>query len=461
MTNVLRTVLSEVRGRILDAHREVEPADCLIIAHVHVLPSIALLFHRLLELGFRNDAIFIIPKPYSTIERARARLEALEINVADDRHFRFSLGHYDKSAARLIARQCSAAAAQAGVLKSRRIILVDDGGLLSKRWEADFAGRLGLPTVSVQQTASGAWRPQREFPHLRIDVARSAAKRLFESRIIAEGVLTSVRERREWARMDRVGVIGVGALGSRLTAALVQAGKTVFTYDQDRGRAVVGAEAMPDLASLLSESRFVFGCSGRDAIDPGLRLKRVVHLASCSSRDVEFQRLLQRGGPHRGNFRRVFAHAPGAPPYIIENGGFPINFDRQYEWEDHSQIALTRALVLLGILQATTGESVRNSRRFDVLDPHGQQVLVRHWLKANGANAADFGVDAQDFEDLHWWQRQSSGRVALPPPIVQPQIDADPIALQPPATDDDENEEADGQAESRFQDLDAAHKLSA
>lgn len=414
MTTILDRVLRAVDQSNLGAEQTVRPRECIIIAHIHVLHSTTALFNHLVKrLHFKEDMIFVIPKPYSTIERTRERLQKIGLQVADDRHFRFMLGYYDDAAERLIRRHCREAFVKALAEKAHRIILVDDGGQLSQIWEADFAPDLPIPVVSVQQTASGAWRPSDEFPHLRIDVARSAAKRLFESHIIVDGVLNRVRKMNVWAPMDRVGVVGVGAVGSRLAAALVEAGKKVFTYDIDEHIDVDGAERVPNVQSLLAFSRFVFGCSGRAAIDTKTRINQVIHMASCSSRDIEFRRILRHRhprGPRRGHFGRVHVNLPGGPSYVIENGGFPVNFDRHNEWESNDQIALTRGLVLLGILQATTLPTTRNTRRFDILDSQAQQKLVEIWLEANAKTPEDFGIDNRQFRDLDWWDFNSRAK---------------------------------------------------
>ena len=77
----------------------------------------------------------------------------------------------------------------------------------------DSAG--SLEVVSVQQTASGLGpRRLRRSPIVKIDVARSAAKRVFESRIIVDGVLAKIASlNRLLDRTNHFGVVGLGALG--------------------------------------------------------------------------------------------------------------------------------------------------------------------------------------------------------------------------------------------------------
>lgn len=417
MLNRVDQSLLEQGGRRL----VVRPERCVLVAHVHILRSTIPFFERLVQLGFDRDAIFIIPKAYSTVDWVRDAIFANGIrNILDDRNFRFDIGRYDQGNAARIEATCAEAGRVAVERKAQRVVLVDDGGLLSKHWYKLHSQTLAIPAVSVQQTASGIKRSNDEAPIIKVDVARSAAKRCFEAHIIVAGVLDRIRHLPDLPSMRRVGVLGVGAIGARLAQTLVNQNKRVFTLDVDETRSVPKATACKSVEEFLGQSDFVFGCTGRNALrfNPLLVGGRMIHAVSCSSRDIEFKYVLDhcsdavRRRVHEKPseaFSRITVHLKNGPTFAIENGGFPINFDRQHEWEDETQISLTRALVLLGILQSLTfgtSQIVDHSPWYQ-LNAFAQRELVRCWLTEQKTNAMKFGVRQDEFDDLDWWAAAS------------------------------------------------------
>jgi hypothetical protein len=100
-------------------------------------------------------------------------------------------------------------------------------------------------------------------------------------------------------------------------------------------------------------------------------------------------------------------------PHIIFNGGFPINFDRQTEWERETEISLTRALVLLGILQALCVRKFSDTNRIEKLAIKAQRKLVCKWLDMNQRSCLDYGVSEAEFDSINWWLSASSGQEYL------------------------------------------------
>ncbi len=161
--------------------------------------------------------------------------------------------------------------------------------------------RIGdVEVVSVQQTASGGNKEASADEIGKIDVARSAAKRQFESTIIAAGVLKKVSALDVLKVSKRVGIVGVGALGGALATDLSRRGRCINLYDirRDYPRPRTSVR-YPKLSVFLNDCDLVFGCTGRNflltdqlqKIKPGHSL----HFVSCSSRDVEFLDLIRLG----------------------------------------------------------------------------------------------------------------------------------------------------------------------
>ena len=412
---LLDEILGEVDPGILEREgfrRRVPACKCVVIAHVHVVHSVVPLFKRLIALGFRPDASIIVPKPYSTIKKARDALGDLRCEVMDDTSGDFAPGRYDDAAERMLQRACRRGLALFESGRCRRCVLIDDGGLLTEEWNR--LNEKGYDTISVQQTASGFSRAP-HVPVRRVDVARSAAKRFFEAKIIAAGVFRKVRELHVLRETKNVGVVGMGYVGRAIAAELARRGKTVYAYDKTPGRTTPGCQNVAHWSDCIRNAGFIFGCTGTDFMgQSGLRWLDAVgekHLASLSSRDVEFQGLLRHGRPleRDGKFGLVKASYRDSGPFLIMNGGFPVNFDREAEWESDEAISLTRGLVLLGALQALYHDAEVPNTATEKLSLASQKALVRRWLDRRVKSSGEYGVGPADFEDEGWWYRNSGG----------------------------------------------------
>lgn len=398
-----------MRDKII-AHFSPPPAlhDVAILAHVHCLPSVAhVLVPWLRSAGFSPDQIVIVPKPYSTVPAAYDAMAAAGVTMIPEpnRHFR----DYESLSHSMLHRGFERLIERAGSV--RRLLLLDDGGILTDMWSRRYKERLPN-TVSIQQTTSGTARP--DLPRWGVnfvDAARSAAKTIFESPCIARGVVRKLRSLSELDKVDRIGVVGVGALGSRVASELARRGHAVLTFDRRQYEPRAGRVTAREL---FRRSRIIMGCTGFNWLSP-MKLERLAQrehtLISCSSRSIEFQLLLEQ--PYLDRPTNLFAtrraDPPSGEPQLILNGGFPINFDRQREWEKDSEIILTRALIFAAILQAMQLPTRAGCTTRIRLDSECQRLIVTTWLKANDLDASEFGVDDADLSDPVWWQQNSAG----------------------------------------------------
>jgi hypothetical protein len=124
---------------------------------------------------------------------------------------------------------------------------------------------------------------------------------------------------------------------------------------------------------------------------------------------VEFQTLLQSSKIIGGQvpFGHLIVETEWGTRHVVENGGFPLNFDRSHEWETGQEILLTRALILLAFCQSLTLTRRRERAEVLTLTPAGQQQLVKVWLDDMGRKCTDFGVSELDFRSVRWWQKNS------------------------------------------------------
>ena len=427
MGDHLRDILLGVDFQKLERdgyERQVRGEDAVILAHLHCLPSIQQFFSTLMrdDLAIPGRQIILIPKAYSTIASVEANLRRMGLTVLTNSS-PFKPGRYDNFASVSLQSGCRSAVSVCREIMKKgrkpRLVLVDDGGLLTETWWRHYA-TAGVEVVSVQQTASGVTRKSLPSEIGKIDVARSAAKRQFESSIIAAGVLKKVSDLDVLKVSKRVGIVGVGALGGALAADLSRRGRCVNLYDLKRDYPRPRTSVRyPKLSVFLNDCDLVFGCTGRNFLLADqfqkIKLGHSLHFVSCSSRDVEFLDLLRLGQIKRetigDGFGRLEVSFRGAKPHFVENGGFPVNFDRRTEQETPDEIALTRALVLAGVFQALCVKVKERHENFLMLSPTIQQVLVHQWLELTRKSATDFGVTA-DIGSLDWWKDHSVWRGA-------------------------------------------------
>jgi hypothetical protein len=430
-------VLHEVDFGLLEEdgyELQVRRDDVVILAHLHCVSSIAKLFHILLKHDVPIPArqVILIPKPYSTIPSVADELGKLGVTIIRT-PTHFVPGHYDEAASMHLKEGCKKAVHACFDItkkdKRARLILVDDGGMLTETWWRHFRSP-EIDVVSVQQTASGVRREPDPSKLAKIDIARSAAKRKFEARIISEGVLRKVRDLDIIKRITRVGVVGVGPLGCALANRLVEMGKQVNLYDAERYYCQpIGSYPMQSLTKILRLSDLIFGCTGKNFLKSTVlaNIKQSRHFVSCSSRDVEFLDLLRLGTVEKSEQADLFGRMEirlGEQTHIVENGGFPINFDRKTEQESAPEIVLTRALVLAGIFQAMCVKLNQRRETELMLSPSIQRALVFKWLELNGRTVEKYlGLCDSAVDRLDWWRENSFGETPIDEKLqVRPEL---------------------------------------
>jgi hypothetical protein len=386
----------------------------LVFAHIHCLPSYSKLFGYMIdEIGFDPSKIVVIPKAYSTIPETLHELKAMGIRV-EMPNGKIEVGRYNAYAASALNSACDYAARLIDSRRdARRAILLDDGGSLTEFW---YKGQLHekIQTTSVQQTTSGLYRNPTSCRKItKISVAGSAAKRWFESIVIASGVTRKLTEIECDLENSRIGIIGYGAIGRAIANEVAKYTDQIRIYDNAPNVRSERFKNTSSLRSLVDKSDYIFGCTGRNcfARAEGV-LKRIVSpitFISCSSRDVEFLSLLHAyAQPTDDAFGDI--HLQTDRLHKVLNGGFPINFDRVREYETEDEISLTRALTLSGVLQSLGTFDLGDKAIVIPLGPKAQKITVETWLRLNQKSHKDFIVSDDSFDDLKWWEDESRER---------------------------------------------------
>jgi hypothetical protein len=416
---IIRNVASEILQRVdwacleVDGYtRQIQPEDCVVLLNVHLLTSSVNFFKRLLQSGFQPESIVVIPKRYSTIAAAEDDLRKLNCVIVQNDEEECRPGFYDDSARGSLKLGVEMASQRCALIGARRCVLIDDGGLLTDIWCRTGYQRRGFDVISIQQTRSGLYPRRQQSPAFRINVGQCAAKVRFESKVIARGAIEKVQKLDLLSQPAKVGIIGLGHIGSSLWQVLSHRGHTVNSFDLNPQKLPYIRGRQESWQRCVTKSEIVFGCTGRNTTLFQMDVLQSVGarktFLSMSSRDIEFQSLLRcYTGPTPKNCYDDIAISIGGLTHVVRNGGFPVNFDRDKEWERGPDISLTRGLTLLAVFQALCIGSEPNPFQITSIPPMAQKEFVATWLQLTGQHVENFDVTVEEFEETRWWQLNS------------------------------------------------------
>lgn len=381
-----------------------------IIVAQHLFPTTMGLVDALLKNGLARDKLHLIGKSYSTHERTYAALLGQGIDVDSSSRQDHDLA--EDAAVRLAgAARRQLAKIFSGVSEAElndaaarpRFVLFDEGGKLIETLHKEFP-RYAKLCIGVEHTDRGMQllddleRAGGKVLLPVVDMARSTAKKQFESPAIGESVVfhTELELRELGAQPQKLEacVIGYGAVGKATADALRRRGYAVFVHDVDpaalqRARAdgceVPAGDERTRRAAALAHGHLVFGCTGRTVIHPdefASLLPNGAILTNAASgthelgvHDLGDAQLARRTAPERlrhdgmatttfrgspiatgpflapGKHRHlVFANeADSEQHYLVLRGGAVVNMTRGMPPEI---VQLTLGLVLTSVLQA-------------------------------------------------------------------------------------------------------------
>lgn len=349
------------------------------VCHQHFLPSVVGLFGFLAS----RDAVPIIwalGKGYSTVQGVMQDLSALGVKVCEGT-CAGKPGHYAEWQSHEASRFWeNVLRAMHDGHQRKRIVVIDEGGGLTR----SIPNQLRSMACAVEQTRSGVCgRPL--VPT--IAVATCRAKRLLETPAIVEAILGRIRDEVAGYNGARIGVIGTGALGGALAKAFVAEGLPVAIHDAHRfGDGLGECEKHDSVASLLRNADLVIGCSGTDVLSLEDLPAHEVTLISASSADTEFRTLLRSCEWQRISSNSGRHDTLRRGRCTVLNGGFPFNFDGRTEREPPEHMALTRALMAAGVVQALSAglpDAGRSPAYIDLESAVQREVALR-WTEEFG-----------------------------------------------------------------------------
>jgi S-adenosylhomocysteine hydrolase len=346
----------------------------------HLLASTGALIDSLSRCGADLSRMQIVGKGYSTNQEVLRVLRDSGIRVLNPGFRGTAEEPYDAIVAEAVAT--ALAVAQSEIRPTAKgVLLLDDGGHAISRAQESFP--VGFPITAVEQTTRGIRVADALLPRFPvINIGRSRAKLHLEAPLIAISMVHNLQQllasgRSLFGDLNEVFLIGYGAVGRSVALRLRAQHYEVTVFDnaaEIRGAARDdGFSIADDLHSPFVRKCVVAASTGKVSFPASLHgiLQPGSVLANMGSSDLEFaawelRRSESVGAVYDTKGRELAYDAPEAPwdshyqlnteggyRYLLK-GGFPVNFDGGPDPIPPSAIQLTRALLLAGVLQASS-----------------------------------------------------------------------------------------------------------
>lgn len=359
-----------------------------ILAVQHLLGSTIPFFDLLGKGGVKANDIYIVGKAYSShplivkkLQKKGYRLRFKNVfDCIEDQPYDTILEkHIINSATTLLEN----------IGKNQRGLIIDDGGKAIKLLHKKYP-RLANKFTCVEQTSRGA----RTVSDIKkplcpiINVARSKAKTIYESPVIAEAMVDEFINALEYwekagvfkLKSKKVLLLGYGFIGENIVEKLVSHGFGISVYDLDNKqlRKVKSKKLniVKNLAKHFNKVDLLIGCSGTQVLQlkDFEMLKSGTLLINMASTDMEFSAwnlrskgkiIYQHTLPSDLKYlkkylplvwRSLYKIRLGTTYIYLANGGFPMDFSGKVNPVPLCHIQLTSSLLLAGAIQAVTSK---------------------------------------------------------------------------------------------------------
>lgn len=392
----------------------------------HALQTSVNLVEGIIELGARRHNIFVLDKHYSKCPDVADKIADLGVYYQPC-SAQTSLGGFSNSFIRDINWLWLKVSEKLDA-DIEEILILDHGGHALSYIPYPLLEKYKV--VGVEKTTGGlinldGRRSLPPFPV--INVAGCAAKKVLESPLIAQAVVTKLLPLFPLASENLTcAVVGYGSIGRAIAQKLRSLGHRVIVCDTNKEQLKTakinnGLPVTNELTSALASADYIFGCSGHDitaeSLEPFRLCSKGKTLISCSSEDKEFLSLIQSISQNTNKKRPILPLSNlsyktdlGATINIV-NGGFPVNFDSSGESVPAQDIQLTRTLVLAAVVQAVNffrNEHLLGASGIYKLDPSLQQFVTKAWLDIQPSGRIPEHV-VQNFQNKEWIIDHSGG----------------------------------------------------
>ncbi|PWU13750.1 MAG: hypothetical protein C5B45_05605 [Chlamydiae bacterium] len=353
-------------------HSSVSLSNVLLIGCQHILETTHTMLRSLYDFGLDPKNIFLIGKCYSSNhsvwqEMHQEGIQVSFLSFSFESHLAFDNQFYN-----ILIQFLKNILYKVNLSKFHTIILMDDGGqflTLSMNFFKNYKNIIG-----IEQTTSGYEKIKLSllaFPV--INVARSQAKLIYESPMIADIVIEKILKRIAALKIafKQILIIGGGAIGSSIYMDLKN-DYNVQVYDKNLNK--------EGLEKHLQAADMIIGCTGEISISFSKYkyVRKGCVLVSASSSDREFDAVHIRR--KYKNIKSCHADIEGEKLTLL-NCGFPINFDGGRNSVAPKKIQFTRALLMAAILQAY--EMPKDSLEIFPLDMDMQRKIISKYLSKN------------------------------------------------------------------------------
>jgi len=407
LTTFPRLPLLEYVEELFDVKATHPLAGFSFLCVQHLLASTGALIESLSRCGADLSRMQIVGKGYSTNETVLGMLRDSGIRVLNPAFRGTAAEPYDAILAEAVAS--ALVHAQGESRTARGILLLDDGGHALSRAHGLFPP--GFPITAVEQTTRGIRAANALPPRFPvINIGRSRAKLHLEAPLIAASMVQNLQQllasgRNLFGDLNEVFLIGYGAVGRAAALRLRAQGYDVTVFDSAAEmRGAAAADGFPisdDLHTPFVRRCVVAASTGGVSFPAGLHgiLQPGSVLVNMGSSDLEFAAWELREGEGVGavydtKSRELAGDDPEAPwdrhyqltaeggyRYLLK-GGFPVDFDGGPDPIPPSAIQLTRALLLAGVLQASSETRLGVVK----LDENVQQLIMDEYTRLASEN---------------------------------------------------------------------------
>ena len=377
-----------------------------ILATQHLLGSAATLLSMFEKGGAKPQDIYVVGKAYSSHPAVVEGLKNRGYRVSEGVFDYIEGEQYDLSLERNIEKSFNMIINETDFDNGKQKgLLIDDGGKAIKLLHKSFS-ELTKYFACVELTSRG-YHALQQIPLATpvINVARSEAKTIYESPLIAESMVNEfLKSLNNWKnvfqlRSKNVLLLGYGFIGENVYKELSKHGFNIIIYDSNPDKIRKAHNQQISIVNnrleALSGANIIIGCSGNLSIleNELQNIQEGALLVNMASTDTEFAAWnLRKQGQvvHERKLSsdksRISSPLPWRSLYKVSirnvnfylaNGGFPIDFSGSIDPIPPNKIQLTRALLLQAAVQATSTER----KGLIDLDPEIQANIISEYLR--------------------------------------------------------------------------------
>ena len=321
--------------------------NCYLIGVQHILKSTVKMLDALVKKGLLPENISIIGKCYSTNLDAFNEMQGKGYDVSIDSFAFNSHKSFDETFQMSIRRFLQKRKNKLNLPSFKKIIILDDGGEVINILD-NYIDHNNI--VAVEQTSSGFEKiKNKAFDFPIINLARAYFKLNYEASFIASKIFDEIVcfLSKEKKKKKNILLLGNGAIGKKL---FLELNKYYNVTIADEKKELSDFD-INYLYKYIPFFDIIIGSTGKTSINKSLHkfIKKGTVLISTSSSDREFDAVYLRKRIKKKNY--ICHKNLKIDDICLVNNGFPINFLGKPNSVSPKFIQLTRAMIIIAIIQ--------------------------------------------------------------------------------------------------------------